>query len=95
MTLGGPIKEDVAHFFFAYEGKKIDSPRQVLAQRTDLLPNAGIVPSLLAQQGAAVSSFKENLFLLKVDAQIDARPAGRGDGAHPPRDRPDSGGREV
>jgi outer membrane receptor protein involved in Fe transport len=70
MTLGGPIKEDVAHFFFAYEGKKIDSPRQVLAQRTDLLPNAGIVPSLLAQQGAAVSSFKENLFLLKVDAQI-------------------------
>ncbi|RFP18333.1 MULTISPECIES: TonB-dependent receptor domain-containing protein [unclassified Duganella] len=71
MTLGGPIKQDVAHFFFAYEGKKIDSPRQVVAQRTDLLPNAGVVPGLLAQQGAAVSSFKENLFLLKVDAQID------------------------
>ncbi|MES2162778.1 MAG: TonB-dependent receptor [Pseudomonadota bacterium] len=71
MTLGGPIKQDVAHFFFAYEGKKIDSPRQVVAQRTDLLPNAGVVPGLLAQQGAAVSTFKENLFLLKVDAQID------------------------
>jgi outer membrane receptor protein involved in Fe transport len=71
VTLGGPIKQDVAHFFFAYEGKKIDSPRQVLAQRTDLLPNAGIVPSLLAQQGSSVSSFKENLFLLKVDAQVD------------------------
>jgi len=69
-TLGGPIRQDVAHFFFAYEGKKIDSPRQVIAQRTDLLPNAGIVPSLLAQQGATVSSFKEDLFLLKVDAQI-------------------------
>jgi len=71
VTLGGPIKQDVAHFFFAYEGKKIDSPRQVLAQRTDLLPNAGVVPGLLAQQGSSVSSFKENLFLLKVDAQID------------------------
>lgn len=70
MTLGGPIKQDVAHFFLAYEGKKIDSPRQVIAQRTDLLPNAGIVPSLLGQQGAAVSKFKEDLFLLKVDAQI-------------------------
>lgn len=71
VTLGGPIKQDVAHFFFAYEGKKIDSPRQVVAQRTDLLPNAGVVPGLLAQQGSSVSSFKENLFLLKVDAQID------------------------
>ncbi|QJD89047.1 TonB-dependent receptor [Duganella dendranthematis] len=70
MTLGGPIKKDVAHYFFAYEGKKIDSPRQVILQRTDLLPDAGIVPSLLAQQGAAVSTFKENLFLLKIDAQI-------------------------
>jgi hypothetical protein len=70
MTLGGPIKKDVAHYFFAYEGKKIDSPRQVIVQRTDLLPNAGIVPSLLAQQGNAVSKFKEDLFLLKVDAQI-------------------------
>ncbi|SEN29116.1 Outer membrane receptor proteins, mostly Fe transport [Duganella sp. CF517] len=70
MTLGGPIKKDVAHFFFAYEGKKIDSPRQVIAQRTDLLPNAGIVPSLLSQQGSAVSKFKEDLFLVKLDAQI-------------------------
>jgi outer membrane receptor protein involved in Fe transport len=69
-TLGGPIKKDVAHYFFAYEGKKIDSPRQVIAQRTDLLPNAGIVPSLLAQQGATVSSFKEDLYLLKLDAQL-------------------------
>lgn len=70
VTLGGPIKEDVAHFFIAYEGKKIDSPRQVIAQRTDLLPDAGIVPSLLARQGSQVSSFKEDLLLVKVDAQI-------------------------
>lgn len=70
VTLGGPIKKDVAHYFIAYEGKRIDSPRQVIAQRTDLLPNAGIVPSLLARQGSAVSKFKEDLLLVKVDAQI-------------------------
>lgn len=70
-TLGGPIKKDVAHFFIAYEGKEIETPRQVVAQRQDLLPNAGIVPGLLAQAGSSKSTFKENLVLAKVDAQID------------------------
>jgi hypothetical protein len=70
-TLGGPIKQDVAHFFIAYEGKDISQPRQVVAQRQDLLPNAGIVPSLLAMAGSATTRFKEHLLLGKVDAQID------------------------
>jgi hypothetical protein len=70
-TLGGPIKKDVAHFFLAYEGKHIDQPRQVVAQRQDLLPNAGIVPDLLKMAGAATSKFKEDLLLGKIDAQID------------------------
>jgi hypothetical protein len=70
-TLGGPIKQDVAHFFLAYEGKDISQPRQVVAQRQDLLPNAGIVPGLLAQAGAATTHFKENLLLGKLDAQLD------------------------
>jgi hypothetical protein len=70
-TLGGPIKKDVAHFFLAYEGKKIDQPRQVVAQRQDLLPNAGIVPDLLKMAGATTSKFKEDLLLGKLDAQID------------------------
>jgi hypothetical protein len=70
-TLGGPIVKDVAHFFLAYEGKKIDQPRQVVAQRQDLLPNAGIVPDLLRMAGAATSKFKEDLLLGKIDAQID------------------------
>lgn len=69
-TLGGPIKKDVAHFFLAYEGKDISSPRQVVAQRQDLLPNAGVVPGLLAQAGSATSKFKENLLLAKIDAQL-------------------------
>jgi hypothetical protein len=69
-TLGGPIKQDVMHFFLAYEGKDITQPRQVVAQRQDLLPNAGIVPGLLAQAGSTTSRFKENLLLGKIDAQI-------------------------
>ncbi|MFL6674106.1 MAG: TonB-dependent receptor domain-containing protein [Massilia sp.] len=70
-TLGGPIKQDVMHFFLAYEGKDISQPRQVVAQRQDLLPNAGVVPGLLAMAGSATSTFKENLLLGKVDAQIN------------------------
>jgi hypothetical protein len=70
-TLGGPIVKDVAHFFIAYEGKQIDQPRQVVAQRQDLLPNAGIVPDLLKMAGSATSKFKEDLVLGKVDAQLN------------------------
>ena len=69
-SLGGPIKQDAMHFFAAYEGKDINSPRQVVAQRQDLLPNAGIVPGLLSQAGSSTSKFKEHLFLGKIDAQL-------------------------
>ncbi len=69
-TLGGPIRKDALHFFMAYEGKDISQPRQVVAQRQDLLPNAGVVPGLLAQAGATTSEFKEKLLLAKIDAQI-------------------------
>ncbi|UOD29990.1 TonB-dependent receptor [Massilia violaceinigra] len=69
-TLGGPIKEDVMHYFIAYEGKRIDTPRQVVAQRQDLLPNAGIVPSLLAQAGSTTAKFKEDLVLGKLTTRI-------------------------
>ena len=70
-TLGGPIVKDVAHFFLAYEGKHIDQPRQVVAQRQDLLPNAGVVPGLLKMAGASTSKFKEDLVLGKIDAQLN------------------------
>ena len=72
-TVGGPIKQDVAHFFVAYERKEIEEPRQVVAQRTDVIQNVltqGIVPSLIARQGATTSKFNEDLFLGKIDAQI-------------------------
>jgi hypothetical protein len=70
-SVGGAIKRDVMHYFLSFDGKDIDTPRQVVAQRTDLVPaGAGIVPALLASQGAAVSHFKENLFFGKIDADI-------------------------
>ncbi|HEX9173781.1 MAG TPA: TonB-dependent receptor [Telluria sp.] len=70
VSLGGAIKKDVAHFFLAYEGKDITTPRQVVAQRQDLLPNAGIVPALLAQAGATTQEFREHLLLGRLDAQL-------------------------
>ena len=73
MTVGGAIKQDVAHFFLSYEGKNIEQPRNVgLASVASLLPNAGLVPGFLAMQGSHLQSFKEQLLFGKVDAEIAA-----------------------
>ena len=70
-TLGGPIKQDVAHYFIAYEGKDIQSPRNIgLAPVAALLPNAGLVPGFIAMQGSHVQEFKENLLFGKVDLDL-------------------------
>jgi Carboxypeptidase regulatory-like domain/TonB dependent receptor len=75
-SLGGPIKQDVAHFFLAYEGKDIGDTRTVIAKSIDTLAAArdrGIVPGLLAQQGSFSSKFKEHLLFGKVDLDIDEK----------------------
>ncbi len=70
-SLGGPIKQDVAHYFFSYEGKDNGSPRNVgLASVAALLPNAGLVPSFIGMQGSHNQTFKENLLFGKVDLQL-------------------------
>jgi len=70
-SVGGPIKQDVAHFFLAYEGKDINDSRSVIAQRTDLVDTtAGLFPSLISQQGSTVDHFKEDLLLGKVDLLV-------------------------
>ena len=72
-SLGGPIKEDTLHFFVAYDGKRIDDSRVVTVQNLNLLPTgAGIVPSLIAQQGSSVDKFEQDLLFGKLDAQISA-----------------------
>ncbi len=71
-SLGGPIKQDVAHFFLAYEGKDINDSRSVIAQRTDLVADksAGLFPSLIGRQGSTIDKFKEHLLLGKLDLLV-------------------------
>lgn len=70
-SLGGPIKKDQAHFFFAYDGKDIDDSRQVVPKNLDKLPaGKGIVPALVAAQGNQVDSFREHLLFGKLDFEL-------------------------
>jgi len=69
-SLGGPIRIDQAHYFFAYERKDIATPRQVVLQESQLLPNAGVVPSLRALQGATTQKFKQDLLFGRADLQL-------------------------
>ncbi len=70
-SVGGPIKDDVAHYFFAYEGKNIATPRNMtLANVKPVPPNAGLVPGFVALQGSHNQEFKENMLLAKVDLSL-------------------------
>lgn len=70
-TLGGPIKQDVAHWFLAYEGKNIETPRNIgFASVAGLIPNAGLGSSFFAMQGSHNQQFKENLLFGKVDLDL-------------------------
>ncbi|MGH8029376.1 MAG: TonB-dependent receptor domain-containing protein, partial [Arenimonas sp.] len=71
VSLGGPIIQDRVHFFVAYDGKDIDSSRQIVVQNLNRLPSLGVVPSLIAAQGSQVDPFLENLLFGKVDAEIN------------------------
>jgi hypothetical protein len=63
--LGGPIVQDVAHFYIAYEGKEFNTPTTVVpgvTGVTDLLP-----ASVQSQLGPASLPFKENDWFGKID----------------------------
>jgi hypothetical protein len=71
VNLGGPIIQDRIHYFVAYEGKKIGDAREVtLGDHANLLPNAGVVPSLRALVGTATDDFTEHLVFAKLDAEV-------------------------
>ena len=71
-SVGGPIKEDVAHFFVAFEGKDISTPRNVgFANLNGLLPNAGLAATLFPLQGSHTQNFKEDMVFAKLDLQVD------------------------
>ncbi|WP_431287829.1 carboxypeptidase regulatory-like domain-containing protein [Roseateles chitinivorans] len=70
-SIGGPIVKDKLHFFVAYDAKRIEDSRQIAGQNFEKLPNAGIVPELLARRGSQVDPFHEDLFFGKLDAQLN------------------------
>ena len=72
ITLGGPIILDKAHWFVSYEGKDIDSPRNVsITSVVPPVPNSGLAASFFALQGSHTQSFKEHLVFGKVDVDLN------------------------
>jgi outer membrane receptor protein involved in Fe transport len=70
--LGGPIVQDRAHFFIAYDGKSIDDTRQIQFRNLNLLPNGGLGPQLRAFGASQVDNFKQDLLFGKLDFQLGA-----------------------
>ncbi len=73
VTLGGPIVQNLAHWFIAYEGKDISSPRNVgFGGVNPPVPNAGLAATFFPLQGSHTQSFKEDLLFAKVDVDLGA-----------------------
>lgn len=66
-AFGGPIMQDKAHFFVAYEGKEYDQPIAVAPGNGTSALISQLPPSALAQLGPSGLPFKENLYFAKVD----------------------------
>ena len=66
-SLGGPIIQDKAHFFLAYEGKEYDTPIAVTPGAASPQLISRLPANALAQLGPASLPFKENLWFLKID----------------------------
>ena len=69
VSMGGPIILDRMHWFFAYEGKSIESPKTVVpggGRATSDLP-----PALQPLVGPANARFKADLLFGKLDWSVD------------------------
>lgn len=71
-SIGGPIKKDVAHFFFAAEGKDISKPRNVsFANVTPPVPQAGLGGTFYALQGSYNQTFEQPVLALgRLDLEL-------------------------
>ena len=70
-SVGGPIKPDVAHYFVAFEGKNIATPRNVGLANVGLpIPITGVAGTFYGLQGSHNQEFKENLVLAKLDLAL-------------------------
>ncbi|RDS82012.1 TonB-dependent receptor [Dyella psychrodurans] len=66
-AFGGPIIQDKAHFFIAYEGKEYDTPITVVPGNGSPQIISQLPASALAQLGPSGLPFKENLYFVKFD----------------------------
>jgi outer membrane receptor protein involved in Fe transport len=66
-ALGGPIIENVLHFFVTYEGKRLTTPVAVTPGNGDSASAALLPPDVAAQFGPASLPFKEDLYFGKLD----------------------------
>lgn len=64
ISLGGPIIRDKAHFFFAYEGKRQETPRDIFPRNID---QADIPAEYQDVFGTFSRQFNEDLYFGKVD----------------------------
>ena len=70
-SVGGPIKADVAHYFVAFEGKNIATPRNVGLANVGLpIPTTGVAGTFYGLQGSHNQEFKEALVLGKLDLEL-------------------------
>lgn len=69
-SLGGPIVEDKAHYFMAYEGKSNENAWSVALQNNAGIANAGVMPTLAEQVGSSKDKFHEDLIFGRLDASL-------------------------
>ncbi|CAN5860317.1 TonB-dependent receptor [soil metagenome] len=70
-TLGGPIKQDVAHWFLSYEGKDIQTAHTVSFNKELLKNIPGLAGKLIADAvGSSTQGFKEDLLFGKIDMDL-------------------------
>jgi outer membrane receptor protein involved in Fe transport len=65
VSFGGPIIQDVMHFFLTYEGKRFETPVAVVSGVTDV--EQFLPPDVAAQFGPSSLPFDEDLYFGKVD----------------------------
>src|SRR5437588_3681168 len=66
-AFGGPIIQDVMHFFVTVEGKRYETPVTVTTGSTPAAIAAQLPAAALAQLGPASLNFNENLYFGKLD----------------------------
>lgn len=65
LSLGGAFIPDRLHYFFAYEGKEIIAPREIIPGLG--VPVSALPAELQSQTGQATSPFHEDLYFGRID----------------------------